>query len=400
MKRISLAFFSLLFAISSCITSDEFEVSPRGDFEALWKIIDERYCFFDFKREEYGLDWQEVHNRYSHRVHNSLSERALFQILAEMTRELRDGHVNLRTPFDVGRYAEWYESYPSNYSDSLERKYLGTALQHQIAGNLKYRVLRNNVGYVRCASFMNDIGEGNLHEVMLYLSACDGLIIDVRHNGGGRLSAAMDLASSFCNAPLVVGYISHKTGTGHADFSSPKAITLKPAKGLRWQKPVVVLANRRTYSAANAFVMFMKALPNVTFVGDRTGGGSGMPFSSELPGGWSIRFSASPIYDRHMQHTEFGIEPDQKISISSADFSRGIDTILECAISMLAKEAHSSNKAKFEEDIEKTTVSSNEDHRTPTQRTLRGRTVENIVKASLSHDENLPKGGSRKSVGQ
>ena len=45
-------------------------------------------------------------------------------------------------------------------------------------------------------------------------------------------------------------------------------------------------------------------------MGDQTGGGSGLPFSSELPGGWSIRFSASPIYNAKMQHTEFGIKPD------------------------------------------------------------------------------------------
>ena len=28
-----------------------------------------------------------------------------------------------------------------------------------------------------------------------------------------------------------------------------------------------------------------------------TGGGSGLPFSSELPNGWSVRFSASPMYE-------------------------------------------------------------------------------------------------------
>ena len=37
-------------------------------------------------------------------------------------------------------------------------------------------------------------------------------------------------------------------------------------------------------------------LPNVVQVGDTTGGGSGFPLSSELPNGWSVRFSSSPIY--------------------------------------------------------------------------------------------------------
>ncbi|EKC55562.1 hypothetical protein LEA_15281, partial [human gut metagenome] len=47
----------------------------------------------------------------------------------------------------------------------------------------------------------------------------------------------------------------------------------------------------------------------VTVMGDRTGGGSGLPFSSELPNGWSVRFSACPVLDVNKQHTEFGMTP-------------------------------------------------------------------------------------------
>lgn len=339
MKRFLLALLVGLSALSSCVTSEGYETTARGDFEALWQIIDERYCFFDFKKQEYGLDWNEVHKRYSAQINDTLSRRALFQILGKMTQELRDGHVNLWTPFDIARYSAWYEAYPTNYSDSLERKYLGESSEHQLASSLKYRVLRDNIGYIRCASFTSAIGTANLHEVMRYLATCDGVIVDIRSNGGGYITAASTLASAFVNESRTVGYISHKTGRGHNDFSTPIPITLDPLKGLRWQKPVVVLTNRRTYSAANAFAMYMGALPNVTLMGDRTGGGSGMPFSSELPGGWGIRFSASPVYDLDMQHTEFGIAPDIKVSITHEDYRNDIDTILERALDFLRDKA-------------------------------------------------------------
>ena len=81
----------------------------------------------------------------------------------------------------------------------------------------------------------------------------------------------------------------------------------------------------------------MKALPRVTIVGDRTGGGSGLPFSSELPNGWSVRFSACPSFDADMQHTEFGIEPDVKVSMSDEDRAKGVDTIIETARALLGK---------------------------------------------------------------
>lgn len=60
-----------------------------------------------------------------------------------------------------------------------------------------------------------------------------------------------------------------------------------------------------------------------------------MPYSSELPNGWSIRFSACPMYDKDKQSTEFGIEPDYNVALSQSDLLRGEDTIIEYARRLL-----------------------------------------------------------------
>jgi len=83
--------------------------------------------------------------------------------------------------------------------------------------------------------------------------------------------------------------------------------------------------------------MMMHALPNVRLVGDRTGGGSGMPMSSSLPNGWSVRYSACPIYDAQRQQTEFGIDPDVSIGLTDEATARGIDRIIEKAREILTK---------------------------------------------------------------
>ena len=44
-------------------------------------------------------------------------------------------------------------------------------------------------------------------------------------------------------------------------------------------KPVIILTNRSVYSAANEFVKYMKCCPKAKIVGDKTGGGAGLPFS-------------------------------------------------------------------------------------------------------------------------
>ena len=83
----------------------------------------------------------------------------------------------------------------------------------------------------------------------------------------------------------------------------------------------------------------MNCLPLVTLVGDSTGGGSGLPFTSELPNGWSVRFSASPHLDAQGRHTEGGIGPDVEVDMDTNDEARGQDTIIETARRLLKEQA-------------------------------------------------------------
>ena len=325
----------LLPFFASCVDEDEMPDTPTGNFEALWRIIDEHYCFLDYKKATIGLDWDEVHARYSLRMNDKMTNRQMFEVLCNMLSELRDGHVNIFTSFDTGREWSWQENYPSNVSDTLLRRYLGT--DYKMSNGMLYRVLDDNIGYVRYSSFANGIGASNLESMLATLAPCRGLVIDIRDNGGGLITTAQELAARFTNEEMVVGYIQHKTGKGRNDFSKMEEQRLLPSSGRRWQKKVAVLTNRGVFSAANEFVKYMKCFPNTIVVGDRTGGGSGMPFSSQLPCGWSVRFSACPMYDRDKQHTEFGIDPDYVVSLTDDDFARGVDTIIEAARKLLVK---------------------------------------------------------------
>lgn len=331
-----LLFISIVFFFTSCVKEEDSTNTPTNNFEALWKLMDEHYCFFDYKKKELGVDWNEVHSRYRKMVHDDMTSMQLFEVLTKMLSELRDGHVNLGTAFDYGRNWSFFEDHPLNYNDSIvSATYLGR--DYRIASGLRYRILDDNVGYIRYSSFSSTIGSGNVSLVLRELAVCTGIIIDIRGNGGGDLTNAKTLASHFTNDRIHVGYVTHKTGLAHDAFSKPEPEYLEPAmEGIRWQKPVVVLTNCEVFSAANDFVKDMRLCPNVTILGDKTGGGSGMPFSSELPNGWSVRYSAVVSYDRDMNHTEFGIEPDIKCSLSGADTSRSLDTLIETARKLIS----------------------------------------------------------------
>ena len=91
---------SLMLTAVSCVDEEQFSDTPEGNFEALWKIIDEHYCFFDYKQHEYGLDWQAVYNKYKVRARGDMTSAQLFEVLSNMLAELRDGHVNLSASHD------------------------------------------------------------------------------------------------------------------------------------------------------------------------------------------------------------------------------------------------------------------------------------------------------------
>jgi hypothetical protein len=268
LQLIFLGYIALL--LGSCVDEESYPDTTQGNFEALWRIIDEHYCFFDYKQQAYGLDWQQAYNIYKVRSRGNLNSYQLFEVLTDMLSQLRDGHVNLYATFDNGRYWKWHEDYPTNFSDTLQRRYLGT--DYHIAAGMAYRILDDNIGYLYVGSFANSIGESALDEIITHFAFCNGLIVDIRSNGGGSLTSAETLAARFCQEKTLTGYIKHKTGKGHNDFSEMEPQYMEPSARLRWHKPVAVLTNRGVYSAANDFVKCMKCFPQVSTVGDQTGG--------------------------------------------------------------------------------------------------------------------------------
>lgn len=325
---------AILMGLTSCHKIEERADDPRGNFEALWSILDEHYCFF----KEKGVDWDQVHDKYARRIGSEMTREELFIVCADMLDELRDGHVNLSAPFNTSYYRKWWSDYPQNFNKRLiEESYFN--FNYRQSSGMMYGLLENNIGYIYYENFSATVGEGNLDYALNFLAAARGLIIDIRDNGGGSLTNVETLVARFIDRPTLVGYISHKTGPGHDDFSEPYAITYNPAGPgrVRWAKPVVVLTNRSTFSAANNFASVMKLLPGVRIAGATTGGGSGMPYSSEIPCGWSVRFSACSILNANGVSTEGGVTPTEgcAVDMDPQDALNGKDTMLEKAMELL-----------------------------------------------------------------
>lgn len=305
------------------------EKDPENDavrnFDLLWRTVDEKYSFFTYKK----INWDSVYHVYRPQVHEGMPEEELFTVMAEMLHILRDGHVNLVSPFNISRNWSWYLDYPHNYNPVLlERNYLGT--DFEITGpflNKKF----GNTGYIRYSSFMSDFTEAQMNYLIDKFQDCHGIIIDIRNNGGGRIDLISRLTSYFAQEEQLTGYVRYKDGAAHNDFTPFYAQITEPADKV-FQQAVIVLTNRSVYSAANAFASQMASFPHVILMGDRTGGGGGAPYSGELMNGWRFNFSTTQMVDVEKNQIEDGVPVDVRQDLLPADEAAGTDSILERAL--------------------------------------------------------------------
>lgn len=334
-KNIIFRLAALSIILAGCAEQPDNPEDPFVNFDALADIIDQRYCFFADK----DIDWNEVRQLYRSRLTPKSGQLELFNICAEMLDELQDGHVNLSSRFNTSYYRKWWSDYPQDFNLRTIQQYYLDFKYGSTSGMIYKYFEEDKIGYIYYPSFSSGISELNLDYVLAQLYDSESLIIDIRDNGGGLLTNIDVLIGRLIEGEIPGGSITHKTGPGHNDFSRPYPFTFKSAPEYRihfLDKPVYILTNRSCYSAANAFVAIAKTLPNVKIIGARTGGGGGLPFSSELPNGWSIRFSASPLYAPDGTIAEFGIDPSpgMEVHASEEELAEGKDAILDFAFDL------------------------------------------------------------------
>lgn len=175
------------------------------------------------------------------------------------------------------------------------------------------------------------------------------LIIDVRGNGGGNMSELKPLIGSLCQQDLLLGYGRTKEGLGRLDYSAFTPFHIQcPEKHLLQEKPIVVLADCNSVSCAEIMTLSIKSLPNGTFIGDRTWGGTGplMPgqnnvlysgvFGNYGRYGYYVYTSNFDLVDRNFQSLEGkGIEPDIWVDYDQEALDYGQDRQLNAAIDYL-----------------------------------------------------------------
>jgi carboxyl-terminal processing protease len=314
---------------------------PENNFEILWKDFDRYYAQFSLRR----IDWDSVYTLYRPQVTPTTSDRQLFDMFSNIVYGINDMHVSLYTPMgDVYRKSIIPASYPSMRLVNACKYIQCGAPQKSF---FEYRTCQNpDIGYMIIPTFSGQ-GEGLaigdprylvIDDILSQWKNMKGIIIDVRWNSGGNSTNAEAVAGRFADQSRVYSYRRQKIGPGKDNYSSWKSSFIEPKGSYQFLKPVVVLTSRATSSSAEMFVMAMQVLPNVTIVGDTTGGGVGNPIFRELPNGWTYRLSTEMEADAQGRIIEgVGVFPDVPVLTTAADSANGIDRILEKGIDIIRK---------------------------------------------------------------
>lgn len=194
--------------------------------------------------------------------------------------------------------------------------------------SVTWRVLEQSpsLGYVHITSFTDrtsaELGTG-LDE--LDASGVQGLILDLRDNGGGLLQAAIDVADHFLDGGIVL----YETRKGQEDKSY-----FANSGGQALQIPLTVLVNQGTASASEIVAGAIQDRGRGVLIGETTFGKGSVQLIFDLVDGSSLHVTASRWYtpDRH-QLDGVGLTPNLVIQASAAGTDK--DTQLERAIAFL-----------------------------------------------------------------
>ena len=173
--------------------------TPVNNFQIFWNDFNNYYAQFGIRR----INWDSVYTVYYPQVKLNSSDQQLFNVLSGMVTLLNDLHVNLETT--VGN-ASCKTPYPSKYPSRILIAYqngINPIYVNEVLGYAFY----NNIGYIQIFTFITEgkVSNGSdsrysaIDQILPKFANQDGIIIDVRGNGGGTASNALTIASRFAD---------------------------------------------------------------------------------------------------------------------------------------------------------------------------------------------------------
>ena len=362
--------------------------SALFNFEVLAETFRNHYAYF----EERDINWELMYHKYRSQITEETSKTELFLIISKMLEEFGDDHIQFSAPDKIEKQALKLKSKDTGDEIDAPKRIASWKLAKQVAetlldsvrskkgGTIRWGILDNNIGYLQI-NHMLGFGDYNiddqatvpdywgayipimsqktvlelttderngiaqvLDEVLPYLENSNGIIVDLRFNGGGKDEVGLELLSRFTDKRLLAGTKKAVHGNG---FSPTVPIYIE-GKQNAFLKPICILTSRGSASATEICVMASLSMDNTTRIGGNTEGITSDMLEKTLPNGWEFSLSNEIYLDTNgISYEHTGITPntvlyksntrnEQYISIQDG-LENNTDLAIEKAIEVLNK---------------------------------------------------------------
>lgn len=209
--------------------------------------------------------------------------------------------------------------------------------------SVKSRALEDGYGYIRISQFQTETGSGMRKAVEKLLEKnggqLKGLVLDLRNNPGGVLSAAVDVSDAFLEKGLIV-YTEGRDEESKQSFRATSGDILS-------ESPMVVLVNGGSASASEIVAGALQDHHRAIIMGSRTFGKGSVQTILPLTENTALKLTTARYYTPSGRSIQAeGIVPDIKlesVKVSASSLS-DIDPVREADLSR-----HLINGAKAQE---------------------------------------------------
>lgn len=295
------------------------------NFDAFASYFATHYAFFDL----YGVDWPAQTERVRKQLRDDSQDALLFQSMRELLGPLKDSHIKLEAQVDgqqrvhdgnpgktdlaVGTWAERSGIDAREAVGQFRRAYWFDDIRDTLLegagtitgnGRIQYGMLGHDrrIGYIAVVS-MGGFVSGEVDTAHQELTALDAameealalfaqqqaraVILDLSLNTGGYDFVGLAIAGRFASEQRIAYHRRAGDDPNARDFP----IHVQPASGRRFTGPAYVLTSDLTKSAGEIGTLAMRALPQVTHVGEHTRGAFSTILTKHLRNGWVLSLS-------------------------------------------------------------------------------------------------------------
>ena len=329
---------------------------PIHNFDVFWHTFAENYPFFVLN----SVDWQEQYDRFRPFVHTETTPEDLQKILVDMALPLDDGHASLLDtqirslrPVEERLVKEWFQFHQAEFPEfidflQLERatfdhlfasRYLDSEMKDAANDQIQWGFLQDHIGYLRIDSMddysnsgdpKDDLDEARrtIKRVIKDFSGASAVVIDLRWNSGGMDETGLLMASWF-NHNKQVAF--SKRAKDEKGFTRPQFVKVKSRGRKAFRGPIFILTSGITASAAEVFILTLRARGHVVVIGEKTAGAFSDAMIRILPNGWEFNLSNEVYLDRQNRLFEKrGIPVEVTATFFEAtDRKLGIDPAIE-----------------------------------------------------------------------